>query len=470
MNKDIWRKIATAIAGTALIAFGHVPVAAQSDGATPQSALELTINDGFEGKDAFHFDWPEIRVGTGQYEAGPTGATVIHFPKRAHVAMDARGGGPGTINSDYIALGYPAAELDAIVLAGGTFYGLETATAVNTALIDDRKRSGRWDNIGVVMGSIIYDMGGRRLNEIYPDKRLAQAALRAAKPGIFPRGAYGAGRSAIAGGMFGCNTNSGQGAAFRQIGDIKIAAFTVVNALGVITSRDGKVLGCYKNPGWPEELTPQHLLGASPASMDGDWNGTDMAAAEKRNTTISVIVTNRAMNPAELKRLAVQVHTSMARAIQPFATEYDGDVLYAVSTGEIESGPGTGLVTAEIGTIAGEVMWDAILSAVPEQSRHLTPQNEPKLTNDEIRTAIGAYRFGTDHSLRVWHDGGQIYAQSRGPHPVFAIAADTPTQLLSVGKGLFTVPGRYPFAIQFSKDQAVINPGRWAQIGKRTGG
>ncbi|MBU0863772.1 MAG: P1 family peptidase, partial [Alphaproteobacteria bacterium] len=244
-------------------------------GPESQAALPMTLNDGEGGKDALNFDWPMLSIGTGQYEDGPTGLTVIRFKDRVHAAIDTRGGGPGTVNSDYLRLGYDFPELDAIVLSGGSWYGLEAVTAVNTALKDDGARGGHWDNVGLVEGSIIYDFGGRRLNEIYPDKRLAQAAMRAAKPGWFPIGAYGAGRSAVNGGIFGCNARSGQGAAFRQIGDVKIAVFTVVNALGVVVDRDSKVVSCHKGSRWPGDLTASYLMQNAPGSLQPGWNGDE---------------------------------------------------------------------------------------------------------------------------------------------------------------------------------------------------
>ncbi len=217
------------------------------------------------GSELLQFDWPALRIGTGEYEEGPTGVTVFHFPNRALGAVDVRGGGPGTVNTDYLRLGYENPELDAVVFSGGSWYGLENTTAVATALKDDGTRNGDWTNLALSVGAIIYDLGDRRLNEIYPDKRLAQAALRAARPGVFALGAHGAGRFAKTGGLFGCNAYSGQGGAFRQVGDLKIAAFVVVNALGVITTREGRVAACYPDANWPKDLRSTDLLSHYPA-------------------------------------------------------------------------------------------------------------------------------------------------------------------------------------------------------------
>lgn len=425
----------------------------------------MTINDGFESDDALQFDWPAIRIGTGQYEDGPTGVTVIHFPERAFVAMDVRGGGPGTINSDYIDLAYPLAELDAIVISGGTFFGLETATAVNTALLDDGIRSSRWDNIGVVLGSIVYDMGERRLNEIYPDKRLAQAALRAAQAGIFPNGAYGAGRSTLSGSLFGCNAHSGQGAAFRQIGDLKIAAFVVVNALGVVVDRQGQIVACHKGANWPETITANELLAASPDSLDQSWDGA-LAGPQEKNTTISVIVTNRKLTQVELQRLATQVHTSMARAIQPFATEFDGDVLYAVSTGEIDA-DAQDMPAISLGVVAGEVMWDAILASTPPQPEIPQGDADGQPGKAELDIATGTYRAGRGAQFEVWSTNGQLFAKAVGDRSIFALRKGSEVALVPTASGTFTARSRYPFELRFESDRVVINPGRWQQVAYR---
>jgi len=317
------------------------------------------------------------------------------------------------------------------------------------------------------VGSIIYDFGGRRLNEIYPDKRLAQAALRAAQPGVFPQGPYGAGRSAMSGGLFGCNAHSGQGAAFRQIGQVKIAVFTVVNALGVVTDREGRVVACHPEKGWPKDLRATDLMGATPDSLKPGWNGGRSIAPDRKNTTISLVVTNRKLTPAELQRIAVQVHTSMARGIQPFATELDGDVLYAVSTGEVDAGPGDGLVSAEIGTVASELMWDAILAAVPAQPQAPAPAATAPDPAALARHA-GEYRFSELATLQVAVENGRLLGRATGQRNVFAIKREAPVELVAVSDSEFTVPGRYPLTLRFERDRVVINPGRWQQVGART--
>lgn len=427
-----------------------------------QDGLQPVLN---AGDKQLEFDWPMIEVGTGEYAEGPTGVTVFRFARRVFGAVDVRGGGPGTVNTDYLRLGYALPEVDTVVFSGGSWYGLESTTAAATALKDDGERSGNWDNLSLSVGAIIYDFGDRRLNEIYPDKKLAQAALRAARPGVFPLGAQGAGRSARTGQLFGCNAHSGQGGAYRQIGPVKVAAFTVVNALGVVTDREGRVVACYPAEGWPQPLRSTQLMTGIPDSRKPGWQP---ASPNTRNTTVSLVVTNQTLDPAMLQRLAVQVHTSMARALQPFATEYDGDVLYAISTAELdEKQPGV-LPTVDLGVIASEVMWDAVLASVPEQQRAMQPNERLKVSAADLEKYQGDYVFSELVTVRVTAQSGKLMAQATGARDAFGIKRQAAVELLPVARGDFTVPGRYVTNVRFADDgKLILNPGHWEQIGTR---
>lgn len=432
---------------------------------SPQARYDAVIDAGTGTDDhALRFDWPMLSIGTGEYEEGPTGVTVFRFGKKVHGAVDVAGGAPGTVNTDFLRLGYETPDLDAVVFAGGSWYGLEATTAVASQLKDDRVRSGYWDDIALSVGAIIYDFGGRRLNEVYPDKRLAQAAARAVKPGVFPLGAHGAGRMAMTGGLFGCNAHSGQGGAFRQIGTIKIAAFTVVNALGVVTDRDGKPVACNRDPAWPSDITVSQLLQQSEKHLAAPPPDT-----HSKNTTVSLVVTNVKMSPAELQRLARQVHSSMTRGIQPFQTMFDGDVLYAVSTDEIDAQAAhAGLGSADLATTASETMWDAILASVPEQPIAAVPAKSPLAGAARLASYAGHYRFSPSVELAVTVRGDRLFGRATGQYPAFAIGKDQDVELLPVTVSDFTVPGRYPMVLHFDGQGAVIaNPGQWQQAGRR---
>jgi L-aminopeptidase/D-esterase-like protein len=366
--------------------FGGVAIAADQTNLVPNTGINGPV---------LTFDWPAIEIGVGSYEEGPTGVTVIRFPKRASVAVDVRGGGPGTVNTDLLRLGYSRPFTDAIVFSGGSAYGEETITAVATGLKDDGIRSGDFYEVAIVPGAIIYDFGGRRFNEIYPDKRLAQAALHALRPGVFPQGAQGAGRMAMQGSYFGCNAHSGQGGAFRQIGATKIAAFTVVNAAGAVTDRNGRLVACNKAKSWGSLTATSELLRNLPQSLQPDWKLAAESAPDAggtKNTTISLIVTNQKLDYASLQRLAIQVHTSMARGIQPFSTENDGDTLYAASTQEVDNDE---LSALNLTTIAGETMWDAVLASVPDGAVSVRPSEKPATVSaDQLAAYAGTYEIG----------------------------------------------------------------------------
>ena len=430
-----------------------------------QQTYEPVLN---AGEEVLRFDWPMVRIGTGEYAEGPTGVTVFSFGRKVLAAVDVRGGGPGTVNTDFLRLGYNAPELDAVVFAGGSWYGLEATTAVATAMKDDGLRDGGWVNIALSVGAIVYDLGERRFNEIYPDKRLAQAAYRATRPGLFVQGPHGAGRNVRSGGYFGCNAYSGQGGAFRQLGEIKIAAFTVVNALGVVTRRDGSVAACYPDAKWPQPLKPESLLAGLPDSRKPGW-APGSAADSKRNTTISLVVTNQKLDPAELQRLAVQVHTSMARGLQPFATEFDGDVLYAVSTAELEPKPGATLMSsADLGVIASEVMWDAVLASVPQQPRVVRTTRTARADAAQLGKLAGDYVFGRFVTVRISEQEGKLYAQAVGERDAYAISRKQPVELQALSGAEFTAPSRYPLLLKFENDgRLVVNPGHWQQVGTR---
>jgi L-aminopeptidase/D-esterase-like protein len=415
------------------------------------------------------FDWPDLQIGVGSYEEGPTGLTIIRFMHRAAAVVDSRGGAPGTVNTDFLRLGYDAPRLDAIVFSGGSAYGEEAVTATMTGLKDTGLRSGAWDNIANAAGAIIYDFGGRRLNDIYPDKRLAQAALHALRPGVFPLGAQGAGRMAMQGGFFGCLAHSGQGAAFHEINGVKIAAFVVVNAYGSVIDRQGNIVSCHPAPSWGGATKIADLMTHVPLSRRPDWVATaGQDAPTHRNTTVSLIVTNAKLGYAGLQRLAIQVHTSMARAIQPFSTFDDGDTLFAASTDDV---PATGFTMLDLDTLAGETMWDAILASVPQEPQFNSP---PAVTvsPDQLRTYVGTYAFGPHVRLQVTADGGTLRAMAL-EEPVFEFRPGALVRILPESATDFYVDRRYHTRLRFipgpdgNATAVTLNPGRWAQAGRR---
>jgi L-aminopeptidase/D-esterase-like protein len=297
----------------------------------------------FDGP-ALEFDFPAMQIGVAEYADGPTGCTVFTFPDAALTAIDVRGGGAGTVG-DY-------ERTHAICFAGGSLPGLEVVSGVTAALYE--RRSSSRSNFAVGCGAIINDYR-RRDNAIYPDHALGRAAAQTAQTGYFPLGARGAGRLAQCGGIFGVerSESSGQGGAFRQVGPTKVGVFTVVNALGVIVDRQGRVIRGNRDP---ESGMRQHPL----EELDEHLARGESIPSPFGNTTLTLLVTNQQLSLRALRHLGRQVHASMGRAIYPFHTVQDGDVLYAATTNEVEN-PTLGGIA--LGLVASELAWDAILAS-----------------------------------------------------------------------------------------------------------
>ena len=308
------------------------------------------------GHATLEFDFPGVEIGTAEYAEGPTGVTVIHVPAGARMTIDERGGAVGLMSAD-------RRFTHAIALAGGSLYGLAAAGGVYDELLARRSGCVDWDELALVSGAIIYDFTARD-TAISPDAALGRAALQWAVPGRFPVGRCGAGRTASVGKADHARCEfAGQGAAFRRVGEVVMLAAVVVNALGVVVERSGRVVrGNYdRATGKRRPLIDDYQAA---------FAATATAPGAPGNTTLSVVVTNVRLGDRELEQFGRQVHSSMHRAIQPFHTILDGDVLFALTTDEIELPPtpsGLGanaLSSAALGAVASETMWDAVLSAV----------------------------------------------------------------------------------------------------------
>jgi L-aminopeptidase/D-esterase-like protein len=304
-----------------------------------------------------NFNFPGIKIGVAQYKDkdGVTGCTVFYFDKTdsklnigANFYADVRGGAPGVRFQE---IGWA----HAICFAGGSLLGIEACDGVTAELFKQNNYSVNWMDIPIVPGAIIFDFGARN-NSVYPDKELGRAAFCAAQEGKFPLGRQGAGSSASVGKCLDFKVAkkefSGQGAAFKQIGDVKILACCVVNAMGVIRDRTGKILRGHLN----EKNEHTEFLDNLKERSGGKNNNRGKTISE--NTTLTIIITNQKFDHRSLEQTAKQIHSSMSRAIDPFHTLEDGDVLFMVTTNELS---GNHLSPVEFGVIASEVVWDAVL-------------------------------------------------------------------------------------------------------------
>jgi 6-aminohexanoate-oligomer endohydrolase len=273
-----------------------------------------------DGDVRFHL--PGVHIGTAEYEEGPTGCTVFHFPERGLCEVDVRGGSPG------LAGGYP--HIDGLFFGGGSLYGLEVGAGVAHEILAKRG-SGAWDSIACVSGAIIYDYGSRQ-TIVHPDKQLGAAAFRAAAPGGFANGRHGAGRSATVGKLLGSKRflaePGGQGCAVGRVGDATIGVFTVVNALGGVVAEDGAPMRGFFDSETGQRRTLDFIFDHHPEEIAG------LAPSGGQNTTVTAVVIDRKLPREELRQFGRQIHSSMAAVIQPFHTIFDGDILFAISVGE----------------------------------------------------------------------------------------------------------------------------------------
>ena len=422
---------------------------------------------------SLRFDFPGMLVGVAEYEEGPTGTTVFYFPDGVKGAVDVRGGAPGTVNATALMSSHDRKMMEAVVFSGGSWYGLSAATGVANGIKEAKAAEGKVDFIAGVVAAIIYDVGVRRYSRVTPDDRLGKVALQSAEPGWFPLGARGAGRFAMQGSYYlrGKDADvsagwphSGQGGAFRTIWPKKIGVFTVVNSMGTIVDRNGRIVRCKRNSSEEEcPLITDQLKAFAPigGSTDGKHEGPTS------NTTLTLVVTNQKLPYAALKRLAVQVHGSMSRAIQPFATEGDGDVLYAVTTDEVEN---PSLSPLDLGVLASELAWDAVLSSVPD----VPPAPallETSPTVEQIRKYSGTYQFYGGGELTVSVEEGSLMATFHGTGRMY-FEDGRKYMLTAAEDDLFIIESPARDIVRFEDSSGritglTINPGPWPVKAKR---
>lgn len=312
-------------------------------------------------------DVPGILVGSAIDATARTGVTAIVPVDRAVAAVDVRGGGPGTRETDLLAPDTLVEAVDAIVLSGGSVYGLAAADGVVAALAAE----GRGFRISpdpavppspIVPGAILYDLaneGDKAWDLEPPYRKLGIEAFRSAAPDV-SLGNAGAGYGARAGAFKG-----GQGSAsIVSAGGFHVGALACVNAFGSPVMPGSAAFWA-----WPFEIDGE-FGGARPwdAGYAGfapdDWGPAKTNPAALQNTTIAVVATDAALTPAEAKRVAVMAQDGMARAIRPIHAPFDGDVVFAISTGARPLTEPRALCLAELGALAADCLSRAIARGV----------------------------------------------------------------------------------------------------------
>ena len=299
--------------------------------------------------DGFITDVAGVKVGHFTDSRRPTGCTVVLCEHGAVTGVDVRGSGPGTRETDLLDPINHVEQAHAILLSGGSAFGLDAATGVMRYL--EERGIGYatpFARVPIVPAAILFDL---RLGDsrIRPDAESGYQACLAAKSGPVAEGSVGAGTGATIGKMQpGLPMKGGIGTASLRAGNVVVAALVAVNCVGnVIDPKTGQTVAGARSPdgkGFVDVM---------------DWARGGIPA-ESTNTTIGVIATNVPFNKTHLKKIAQMGHDGMARTINPVHTPWDGDTLFAMSTGAIQ----TLVDVGRIGSLAAEVVSMAILRAV----------------------------------------------------------------------------------------------------------
>ena len=292
--------------------------------------------------------------------------SVILPDERAVAAVDVRGGAPGTRETDALAADTLVEAVDAIVLAGGSVYGLAAADGV-TAWLGARGRGfGMVARDGVpkspvVPAAILYDLanGGDKAWGLEPPyRRLGLEAIESAGLEV-ALGSFGAGAGAMAGAIKG-----GTGSASVVTDDgYTVGALVAVNSFGSVVAPGGRAFWAA-----PYELGGEFggvALGDAHAGPD-DWGLAKADPKPGQNTTIACVATDAALTPAQARRLALMAQDGLARAIRPVHAPFDGDVVFALSTGRIALGTNADFTLARLGALAADCLARAVARGVHE--------------------------------------------------------------------------------------------------------
>ncbi len=308
-------------------------------------------------------DVRNIQVGHAQDEEALTGCTVILCRKGAVAGVDVRGGAPGTRETDLLNPVNMVEKIHAVVLAGGSAFGLDAASGVMRYL--EEKKIGFNTGVAripIVPSAIIYDLGIGEAN-IRPDSAMGYAAAAEASSDAPTEGNVGVGMGASIGKMFGSGLSmkSGVGTASTTIGGgVIVGALMAVNAWGdVVDPKNGQIIaGLRSGKVGPVHVGKKEGFADTLSMMKTPVGRGLLGFASRANTVIGVVGTNAKLTKAQATKVAQMAQDGIARTIRPAHTMMDGDVIFALSTGTRKAD------VSLIGAFAAEVVAEAILRAV----------------------------------------------------------------------------------------------------------
>jgi L-aminopeptidase/D-esterase-like protein len=298
-----------------------------------------------------------IKVGHYTLSERPTGCTAILVDGDAVGGVSQRGGAPGTRETDLLDPLNMVDKVNAVVLAGGSAFGLEAATGTVRWL---EEHNIGWpagpSKVPIVPAAILFDLGVGGNPKIRPTADCGYKAAEAATTGAVQEGSVGAGAGATVGkfGGPGRAMKSGLGTASITLpSGLVVAAIVAVNAVGdIIDPATGKVVAGVRNP--DDTFADARTILRSGASAARPRAG--------ENTTIGLVATNAKLTKSQVTRMALMADDGYARAISPAHTNGDGDTLFSLATGRWD---GTADITV-IGALAAEAMADAVVRAATQ--------------------------------------------------------------------------------------------------------
>lgn len=304
-----------------------------------------------------------IEVGHAQNEEALTGCTVILCRKGAVAGVDVRGGAPGTRETDLLNPINLVQKVHAIVLAGGSAFGLDAASGVMKYL--EEKKIGfntGAAKVPIVPSAILYDLNIGQAN-VRPDSAMGAFAAASATSDPPAEGNVGAGTGATVGKMFGLQLamKSGLGTASIDIGGgVIVGAIVAVNAFGdVIDPKTGEIIaGLRSGKVGPLRVGKKGQFADTLAMMKTPMGRGILGFAGRANTVIGAVATNAKLTKAQATKVAQMAQDGITRAIRPAHTMLDGDVIFALSTGTKKADVST------LGAFAAEVMAEAIVRSV----------------------------------------------------------------------------------------------------------
>ena len=308
----------------------------------------------FEIEPAKLEDLTAFKFGNAANQEAGTGCTVIVALDGATAGVDVRGAAPATRETDLLKPDNTVQQIHAVVLSGGSAFGLAAATGGMEGL---EEQGAGFELIGfrvpIVCGASVFDLlvGD---GSVRPDAEMGKAALAAALAGEpFEHGNVGAGTGCTVSKLLGLENlvKSGLGIAAYRFGELIVGAVVAVNACGCVVDCDGTFIGSPVVDG-------ERLSGIKAVIAAANAAAAQAPAEAPTNTTVGCIVTNAKLTKAQASRVATTTHDAYARAIVPVHTSNDGDAIFCMASGEVEADGD--LVAA----LACEAMQSAIIDSV----------------------------------------------------------------------------------------------------------